>query len=114
MSEGNGIDLVTIKELKNVQAKHSARIGKLEGQDVAKQQAIERLRSAFPMGDVEGHRLYHEKQMARIKERHDLWIAVQHHTFPIAICMVLAFTFWALADKVKAWVGSVPPPGAGH
>ena len=56
-----------------------------DGEDVCEaimqmKQKIDHLVSAFPAGDMDGHRRYHELQIARVEEIRRLRVAIQEKT----------------------------------
>lgn len=106
MSEGNGHgDLQFLRELKSGIAKNSAKIEKLkvefEGHQLAQHQAIDRLRSAFPGGDVEGHRRYHELQIAKIQSWDRLTETLREKTAGGIIWGLMIFLSFAAWNELK-------------
>lgn len=92
-----------IKVLKADSEKITARIVILEGQHVATQKAVQRLRDAFPVGDTEGHRRYHEAMIERNAEIRRLRVAITEKTLSAIIWGVIAFLVIASLEKARKY-----------
>lgn len=64
------------------------------------------LQSAFPNGDLEGHRRAHEEVIATIADRTALWKAVREKTVSGGVYAALGLLMMALWEYAKAHLAS--------
>lgn len=62
--------------------------------------------SAFPAGDIEGHRRYHEVMIETLAERRRLRIAIQEKTISALVWIVIVWTASAIWSKFGAVIVS--------
>lgn len=62
---------------------------------------IERLVAAFPEGDIEGHRRYHQTMIELLQERRRLRIAIQEKTISAIIWAVLVYLALAAFHELQ-------------
>lgn len=71
--------------------------------------------AAFPGSDIEGHRRYHEMQIALLEERRKLRAAIQEKTISGLVWMFLMGVGAFIVLGVKTWLNTVVPnPLAPH
>lgn len=88
---GNGVSMMEVLDLL------SQKIDKLAQANADAVDRLERLGKAFPGGDTDGHRLYHEEVIALTKQRREFW---QKLTFELVKLGLLGFIGWL---GVLAW-----------
>lgn len=62
------------------------------------------LKRAFPNGDTEGHRRYHDTMIVMIEEKRRLRIAVQEKTISGLVWATLVFLGMAMWNQFMKWV----------
>lgn len=65
------------------------------------------LANAFPGGDTEGHRRFHQTQIEMLEERRRLRVAIQEKTISGLIWMLLVFTGLSVWSSIKNNIASV-------
>jgi hypothetical protein len=76
-----GDSLVTvIEEIRGGQREIIKTLEHMEQRHNASEAAIEKITKAFPAGDLDGHRRYHETMIEMVAERRRLRIAIQEKT----------------------------------
>ncbi len=62
------------------------------------------VQSAFPGGDMSGHRIYHEALIEQARARRDFW---RKMTFELTKWTLIGFVGWIV---VQAWIGLLKGP----
>lgn len=95
-----GEELVNlITEIRDGQATIVDRLDKMDERHKKSDEAVESLRAAFPTGDTDGHRRYHQTMIEMLAEKRRLRVAIQEKTISALI--------WSLivGASIVAWKG---------
>lgn len=85
-----------IKEMAQAQKAMFEKLDHFDKRHEKHEAAIEKLFRAFPEGDTEGHRRYHEIMIEKVEETRRLRVAVQEKTISGLIWAALVFSGLAL------------------
>lgn len=83
---------------------HTETRNKLEQHMLEEDEEIAKVRSAFPGGDMMGHRAYHEEVIAQIKDRREFWKKL---SFELAKWGLIGFLGWLV---IQVWHGALKGP----
>lgn len=94
-----------IKELRDGQQTIIDRLDVMETRNEKTDQLVDKLNCAFPAGDIDGHRRYHELVIQLLAEKRRLRIAIQEKTISALVWVVLvalgSFVWKAIVTFVK-------------
>lgn len=68
-------------------------------------QVDKHMKDAFPNGDLEGHRLFHDAMIARTRELRALKIVIRDKTLAGLVWSAMAFVGWCIWSTIKQKVG---------
>lgn len=92
------------------------RLDTMDGRQDTAERSIADLKRAFPAGDVEGHRQYHEVQIEILRERRRLRQEIKTRTYGGLVWLALAFLgfcllkgFSAGSDAFVTWLAHGKP-----
>jgi hypothetical protein len=105
-----GTELVrVISEVITGQKNLLEKMGNMEQRQIRSARSIERLISAFPAGDVEGHKRYHDMMIRSLDEKRRLRIAIQEKTISGLVWSIIVFagvSIWKfILAAIKAQAG---------
>ncbi len=118
----HGADLsAVVQALENLQSSHEdlrrshtkvlERLDLIDKHNEARDDRIKDLFSAFPAGDVEGHRRYHEMQMEILAEKRKLRIAIQEKTISALIWIAIVAVGTAIWHEIVGAINAFRAPG---
>lgn len=98
-----------ITELRDGQREILDRLDDMDERHTVSEEAIRQLNKAFPGGDTEGHRRYHETMIAMLEERRRLRIAIQEKTISGLVWGGMVLVALAMWQFVIAKVKGIAP-----
>lgn len=83
------------------------RLDQMDNRHKAMEEAQAKLQDAFPEGNTEGHRRFHELQIQRLAELRSLRIAIQEKTISGLLWSAVVFLAMAAWTYLKKALGSL-------
>lgn len=86
---------------------HASVLAEMQESVAANTRKIDELRQAFPDGNVEGHRMYHEAIMQEIADRKRIRQAVLEHLLKTSTWLVILGLGGMLLASARNWIRGV-------